>query len=300
MDTSLSSISRFLLSATALTDLTLLIDTAFSLSSKMSLLACLQGMPSLRRLDLDLSISSESSSQPSTNKDIVSLSKLTRFRYRGDGLVLDALVAGLSAPSLRDIHVLFFNEIWPPTVHLTRFIDDIQEHYHAIHVNFVGSISLLTQSECIGRRAPRFNLFPAPTKAPNYSHFPAILQMSGVISTRFTTVEELRVTITSDEVDTKIFWENLILWLQQFPRVKTLRTKCANNYSMARALLQDHEGAEGYLPLLPALEEIELKKDRFESRHRPDAQLAAFKPFAYARQQAGRPVKIFFGQYASL
>ncbi|KAH9994206.1 hypothetical protein BJV77DRAFT_995306 [Russula vinacea] len=250
----------------------------------MSLLACLQGMPSLRRLDLDLSISSESSSQPSTNKDIILLSKLTRSRYRGDGLVLDALVAGLSAPSLRDIHVLFFNEIWPPTVHLTRFIDDIQEHYHAIHVNFVGSISLLTQSECIGRRAPRFNLFPAPTKAPNYSHFPAILQMSGVISTRFTTVEELRVTITSDEVDTKIFWENLILWLQH----------------MARALLQDHEGAEGYLPLLPALEEIELKKDRFESRHRPDAQLAAFKPFAYARQQAGRPVKIFFGQYTSL
>jgi hypothetical protein len=78
----LASISGFLSSATALTDLVLEIDTTYGTSPEISLLACLQGMPCLRSLNLFTSWNApESPPQPSTPKSIVPLSKLTSFRY---------------------------------------------------------------------------------------------------------------------------------------------------------------------------------------------------------------------------
>jgi hypothetical protein len=104
---SLASTSGFLLSATALTDLFLRVDTAYSPSAATSLFTCLQGMPFLRHLDLSMSSSPLDSQlqRPSTPKHIVPLSKLTRFHYVGPVLFLDALVAGLLAPSLRDVGI---------------------------------------------------------------------------------------------------------------------------------------------------------------------------------------------------
>lgn len=98
---SLACISKFLMSATALTDLYLrlrLDDTALNPPAETSILACLQGMTCLRRFDLSIPRGRESPSQPSTLKVIVS--KLTCFRYACPCLFLDGLVAGLSAPSL--------------------------------------------------------------------------------------------------------------------------------------------------------------------------------------------------------
>jgi hypothetical protein len=103
-------------------------------------------------------------------------------------------------------------------------------------------------------------------------------------------VEELRVT--------KIAAEDYTLWrrfYQQFPSVKALRTEDTNNYCIARTLLQDHEEPDDGLTFLPALEEIELGKNP-SSTHESQygTELAAFQPFVTARQQAGRPVKVFF------
>jgi F-box-like len=121
----LTSISRFLLSTSALTDLSLRTDTAFGASPETSLLTCLQGMPCLCRLSLSMADSPlEIPSQHSTLKDIVTLSKLTSFHYAGHGVFFDAIVAGLSAPSLRDLNMQFCIEIMSLTVHPLRFINE--------------------------------------------------------------------------------------------------------------------------------------------------------------------------------
>jgi hypothetical protein len=125
------------------------------------------------------------------------------------------------------------------------------------------------------------------------------MKFSNTLSTKFATVEELRVSFHGMAVKV---WENVIPWrrfLQHFPSVKALRTEGANNYRIASTLLQNHEDPD-YLPILPALEQIELGKYTFstdESQYEPE--LAAFEPLVSARRQAGCPVKVFFGPYWS-
>ncbi|KAF8473650.1 hypothetical protein DFH94DRAFT_137259 [Russula ochroleuca] len=292
----LANISGFLLTATALTDLSLQIDTAFSPPPKTSLLVCLQCMRLLRRLDLHTAYKFlEFPLQPSTPEDIVPLSKLTCFRYVGNIVYLDILAAGLSAPSLQDVDFDF--PVEPPIVHLPRFINEIEEHYHAIHVTFRGwgfHLSLQSRSEYINHCKPHFKLGSVPTHRSRPPD--SILGISSALSTRLTAVEELRVTF--DEADANV-WEDFIPWrrfLQQFSSVKALRTEGANNFYIARTLLQDHEEPGCDLAFLPALEEIELGKNSMST---PESQrgleLAAFEPFVSVRQQAGRPVKVFFG-----
>ena len=302
---SLPSISRFLSSATALTDLVLHLDDSLRSSSSetalLDLLACLKGMSYLRSLQLAfLSGPLDTPSQPSSPKDIVTLSKLTCFRYTDHDIsFFDALVAGLSAPSLRDVEVQYCAGMWPPmVVHLPRFIDEIEEHYHVVHVVFKAwlfHLSLLSQSGCISHCKPGFKFGTISLLPPE-----SIMRMSGVLSTRLSTVEELHVSF--DKASTDV-WEDLIPWrrswrkfLQQFPSVKVLRTEDKNN-CIARIFLQlqGHEEPGDDVTFLPALEEIELYNNSSSiNGSQCGPELAAFKPFVSARKQAGRPVKVFF------
>ena len=291
--TSLASISGFLLSATALTNLSLQIDTAFGPSAETSLLACLQGMPCLRHLYLSLSYRSVSQPLTSGPKDIVLLSRLTWFRFVGHSIFLDALVAGFSAPSLRDVDLTFLNRLSPLIVHLPRFINEIKEHYHAVHVVFQGwqsHIWLLTRSEYDNHCAPRFKFGPVLILLSEL-----IIQMSSALSARLTTVEELRVTFSGTDAGD---WDS-IPWrgfFHRFPNVKAIRTEGRNSSCcIARTLFQDHGEPDDCLAFLPALEEVELGKDPSrtpESQSGPE--LAAFQPFVSARKRAGRPVKVLF------
>jgi hypothetical protein len=292
-DFHLTSISGFLLSATDLTDLSLLIDTAFGPSPETSLLTCLQGMLCLRRLDLSMSSRPlKSTSQPPTLRNIVPLSKLTRLRYDGHSVFLDALVAGLSAPSLRDVNIKFLGKILPPIVHLPRFINEIEEHYHAVHMTFRERdfrLLLLTQSEYITHCKPRFTLGSVLRHSSK-----SIILLSGLLSARLTAVEELRLTF--DQKKAAEIWDKSIKWrrfLQQFPSVKALRTEGANSHYIARILLHGREEPGDDLAFLPALEEIEIGKDPlFTSERQTRSQLAAFRPFISARQRAVRPVNV--------
>ncbi|KAH9994200.1 hypothetical protein BJV77DRAFT_995298 [Russula vinacea] len=241
---SLASVSGFLLS-----------------SSEATLLTCLQGLPCLRHFDLFISLLRplNSPSQSSTTKDIVLLSKLTCLYYIGPGVLLDALVAGLSAPSLHDANIHFSDTTLPPIVHLPRFINEIEERYYAVHVSFQGSffrLSFLTQSESIGHCYPHFTLsLDMSYNQETITRQEKIMRISGALSTRLTIMEELRVTFDRTNA---IFWEDLFY----------------------------DQGPDNYLTFLPALEEMELSHG-FE--------LAAFESFISARQQVGRPVKVFFG-----
>jgi hypothetical protein len=302
---SLASISRFKLSATALTDLVLKIDTTFGPSPETSLLGCLQGMPCLQSLYLSiLSITPDSSSQPSIPKDIVPLSKLTRFHYDGKRIFLNAL-SEVSAPSLQDVDIQFRDMIWSPIVYyLPRLINEIEERYYAVHVTFQKSachLSLMTQSEYISHSKARFNL------GSRYRSKDATIPMTGALSARLSTVEELRVTFGEFSYDPGHFipWRT---FFQQFPCVKALRTEGAGDAWIARILLQCHDST-----FLLALDELELGKDsnirsvekegiRTRSRRSallaqerlPRARMAAIQPFISARQQVGRLVKVSF------
>jgi hypothetical protein len=302
---SLASVFRFLSPATSLTEIFLRIRTAFNPSSERFLLESLQGMTCLRRLDLDLSILSdhqslESSPQHSASK-VVQLSKLSDFYYVGHPIFLDAFVAGVSAPSLRDFWIQFFDfddTIWPPTVDLTRFINEMQERYHTAHVGFdsfkecVFRLSLLTQSEYMSHCQPRFMLDICSFSPESIIGITGTLAMSLML----TTVDELYITFNTAPVDLS---EDYILWrrfYRHFPSVKALRTKGAYNINcVARALCPD-DGKPVDLALFPALEEIDLGKRSsiYMSKSLCRALLLSFQRFISARQQAGRPVKVFF------
>ena len=106
-------------------------------------------------------------------------------------------------------------------------------------------------------------------------------------------MEVLRVTF--DETDTNV-WENVISWrrfLQQFSSVKTLCTEGPENTRCITRTLCQNLGEPEDLAFLPALEEIDLGKDPLNESQRK-SRLATFQPFVSARQQGGRPVKIFF------
>jgi hypothetical protein len=245
----LASISGLLLSATALTDLSLLLmDTASSPSPETSLLACIQGMSCLSNLELSMPSGCE---LPPPPKDIVSLSNLTLFRFNEDSVSLDALVAGISAPSLRAVEIEFIL-IHPPIVHLPRFISEIEEHYHIVHVTLKESefrLSLLTQSDYTSPCQLCINLGPARRLLDS------VMQMSSALSTKLATVEELHVTINN--TDSFFPWR----WFyRQCPSVKVLRTGGIRIYFVARTLHKDG-GEPDDLAFLPALEGIDLGKE---------------------------------------
>ena len=276
---SLETISRLLSSATSLTDLSLDINTV-SPSPEASLLAFLQGMRHLRSLNLSILLCPLDSQSPlSTSGDIVLISQLTHFRYVGHSIFFNAFLARLSTPSLQDVNIRFIDWTWPPPiVYLPQTINVIEEHYHVAEVAFLGlefRLLLLTASEYIRHCKPRFEL------SLSLEYFPrSIMQVSGALSTRLTTVEELRIVFGNE-----CYWIGNVPWhnfYQQFPSVKVLRMEGAYAYCIARTLNQDH-GEPGDLVLLPALEEIKLGNE---------SQLVAFGSFVTTRQQAGRPVKV--------
>jgi hypothetical protein len=216
-------------------------------------------------------------------------------------------VAGISAPSLRDVSIEFHDSILLShyaipsiVVHFFRFFSEVEEDYHTLHLDFLEDtrmlewgfrLSLFTHSESIGRCKPRFELGPCLSRSSE-----TIIRMSDVLSTKLTTVEELRVTFGSmkpaDE-GTRIPWHD---FYRKLPGVKTLRTEeSKSSYFIARTLLNQ----EPNLPFFPSLEEIDLGTTPFYESQRI-SQLAAFQPFVNARQQVGCPVKVFFSQYLDL
>ena len=296
---SLTSTSRFLLSLSTLTALSLNIDTAFGISPETSLLACLQGMPRLCRIHLVTPSSLLTSPPPhSALTDIVPLLKLTYLRYSGHSVFMDAIAAGLSAPSLRNPCMVFHDEISSPIVHLPRFISETEVHYHAVHVilrDWTLRIWSYTQSEYTGQRSRCCWLSSKFPKVPTRS-IESMMQMSGILSKKLSTVEELRVvfgigmTVAEDQIPWRRFY-------QQFPSIKLFQASGINYDSFARTLLQDDLK---HVAIFPALEEIELvgeeRRPDSEAASRSGSELAAFEPFISSRQKAGRPVKVYISK----
>jgi hypothetical protein len=292
---SLASVYRFLWSTPALTDLDLKIDTAFGTSPETSLLACLQGMPSLCRLDLVISSGRlESPPQPPTLKDIVPLSQLTWFRYVGQSVFLDAIAAGISAPFLQDLRMEFLDEISSPNahlLHLPRFINEKKEHYHTLHLTLLNGLlrlMVLTDSEFTNDDCHNWLRFKS---CPVQGLPMEIMRMGDALSTKLAAVEELRISIFGTEDDDILFHR----FYRQFSSAKLFRIAGINYNRIARTLLQGHLVHADGCAFFPALEEIELGRDEFwREESQTKYELGAFDSFIFARQEAGRPVKVYF------
>lgn len=136
----LMSIFDFLLSATALTDLTLVVDIPFGPTPETSLLACLQVMPCLLSLDLTLltrTMDSESDTSESFTpedyllgcpEEIFTHSKLKHIYFAGELRIFKAFTRWLRTPSLERLK---FNKAGPDFSLLGYYYycdDDIEEH----------------------------------------------------------------------------------------------------------------------------------------------------------------------------
>ncbi|KAH9978404.1 hypothetical protein BJV74DRAFT_138626 [Russula compacta] len=291
---SLTSMSSLLSSATMVLELCLRIYAPSTL-----LLAHLQGMHCLRHLNLRLRTRGTATSingpMPPTNpEDTFLLSKLTYFHYQGPSSVFNALVAGFTAPSLQDVHIILDHDDEDPILHLPRFLDDVEKLYHSVQMISDGDyfrISLLTHSETVGCATPSFRF------CSDYSP-DSVMRMSAALSAKLATVEELLMVFLTDSYELRDDDTPWPSFLQHFRRVKVLRVEYEEDvFAIADTLQMDDEPIPD---LLPMLEEVEItaRGDVFSESPQgqpvmfSELEMAAFRPFLAARQEAGRPVKI--------
>ena len=275
-------LTQLLPSSTMLVELSLKIE----ISSRVSLLPYLQAMPHLRSLVLQLMPPYREDVDPDTNTDnidIVTLSKLTCFSFRGRAAVLDTLVAGMAAPSLHDLHVRFTDRaIASPFRHLSRFTTEIEIRHHACQLLFLEGffrLSLLTNSEFIATSEPHFKFYSTN-----------ITQVNKVLAPKLDAVEDL-LLFYGDEEQPSIPWQS---FLRLFRNLRILRVGHRIIFNVAKFLGSVH--CEEVLDLLPALEEIQVCSTSYQSisstSERYRAEMGAFQPFVAAYQRAGRPVNV--------
>ena len=288
---SLPSISRFLSSVPALTDLTLVFYINVCPLPVMSFLSYLRRMPFLRRLKLEMGGKNREIDglvQPTKPKEKLTLTKLISFHFRGYSAFLNTLVAAVAAPSVREIDIDLYDTSTRPLIpHLPRFIDDIGESYHAVQVAMDRDcfyFLLFTQSEYVGRHSPHLRLCT--------DRFESAMHTSNAFSAKLNAAEELILIFAfapDPEEDTP--WHT---FFQHFPSVKALRVLGSYSLHIASALHQDHGGLNP--AFLPALEEIEICHSRPPHCSGGDservAEREAFEPFVLARRQAGHQVKV--------
>jgi hypothetical protein len=289
---SLKSISQLLSSAAVLVELSLNIDTVFGSSHTESLVAHLQAMPCLRWLALKLPSGISQNHIPEHREKggkIVQLSKLTFFHFYGHRLFLDSLVVGLVAPSLQTFDIELNehpDDFTSPIPHIVRFIADINLEPEAFRVissesadNDYFSLSLLAHSESIYDPDPHFNFYSRD-----------VMQISNALSPRLAIVKELFLVSFYMSTPPTTPWRK---FLELFHDVKVLRLQHNIMFDIAHSLQDQGKPA----PVLPSLVEIELCTVEWPwNQDERRSAMELFEPFIAARQQAGRPVKIFWGK----
>lgn len=283
----LASVSGLLLSATALTDLTLnLTGLTPGPASQSDLVTCLQGMQSLRSLDLTATYYSQTSQHPTPN-DMVPLSRLTRFHYSGPTVLLNNLMSGLSAPALQDAR--FAVGVRFSLLCLSRMIDDVRDEFRSISLAFdPGHFHLLSSihSGKINRLEPSFTFVA-------YCSPDSIKSFSNTLSTKFAKAEELALVFPSPNMTE---WEHVFSLREFLRQLRSIRVLRVDPFVPEVGLYLQQDDKEGILPML---EEIELSISRLtgdsdeEYQRRAAEAVATFEPFVSARERAGSLVKVY-------
>ena len=286
---SLASVSGLLLSATALTDLFLNVNSyvaRFDSSQGPFLLACLQGMRCLRSLHLITPDDPpDSQSQHSTPKDIVPLLNLTHFNYSGSTIFLNNLILGLSAPSLQDAYFALRTPF--PLLYLSPVIDDVREEFRSVSVVFDIDYFRLLSSNHLGKID---HLKPSFMFKVN-CYLDSIMTNNDTPSTKLAMAQELALMFGTWNITRLEYYFPLREFLRQFRSVRVLRM-ISSMPDVGLTLQQDDGEA-----IFPVLEEIELSISHLrrysdeEYRRRAAEELAAFEPFVSARKTSGSRCK---------
>jgi F-box-like len=300
---SLAYVSGLLLSATALTDLTLNLTTPnatdFDPSQGSSLLAYLQGMQCLRNLVLTTPfdpLDFQSEYQNSVPKDTtVPMLELTRLHYYGLTTFLNNLMSGLSAPSLQDA---YFGLCTIPLLYLSRVVDDVREDFQSVSVAFDMPNFYLLSSPHSGE-IDHFE--PGPSFRLNVNCSPYTINLmnsTGTPSTKLALAEELTLNFPSSNM---AGWMNVFSmrdFLRQFRSVRVLRVNPFVR-EIGLYLRQDDDGEA----IFPVLEQVEISishlkrysSDEEYELHVAEAR-AAFEPC----ERAGRLVKVYYCQQTKM
>ncbi|KAI9454983.1 hypothetical protein BJY52DRAFT_691034 [Lactarius psammicola] len=283
-------LSPLLSSATGLVELALTLRAAFSALPEASLIANLQRLSCLRRLELNIKYRATRSSDPplppASAGDVVPLSKLTHLIFIGHVFYLQALVLELAAPSLQrlDARLCGFSFPFFPIPHLCKFIRDTKCQFTAVRLG----LWYRELGFYAGTGSQSVDDQPFKITIPGLVSFEYVGQeFSGPLST----VEELIVLwdiepwCTEGSIQTDQ-WRRFCYYV---PQVKVVQIPAKVAPDVARSFQED--GRERVLDLLPALERVEVfsvvgKDDLYESV------CDAFKPLIASWQRKRRPIRL--------
>ena len=321
----LTSVLTFLSVTRSLVDLTLDIDKVF-LMKGASLLTHLQHMPHLRNLRVSsrsLSYHSEEELPPTTTS--ILLPELTCFRFVGELTQVEWFVAGLDTPPLRKFHVSitdYSRRLHIP--YLTKFIRAAGIVFVTAQLTIMGSYlrtDMFAHSHSTGD--PPSNIFTIKTQ---FTADPG----SG-LSAMLATLEDIFLSIPPRYRTCKLTPEDFGPWcglLKEFRSVKVLRLHHGLERQVAEILRQPIADPHRPQPpqeeadpdvttpsctpiitnrsefishIFPSLEEIVLyartpdtSRPIRDSEMEDASMLELFGPFVTARQEVGRPVKVFW------
>jgi len=228
----------------------------------------------------------DSSSPPASAGNVVPLSELTHFIFRGDGPYLQMFVDGLAAPSLQrlDVQPARLRPMLSSIPHLCKFICDVERRFNSVRIDF--SHGKLDFSEVPLSKFTESQAFRIP-----FQRGISLEQMGNMLAVLLSTVEELVVEwdLHANVHRRDIRWRG---FFKNTTRVKTIQVTSNLVANVARSFQQD-----GYdLDLLPALEQIKVRK----APHGPRKEgqygsiCRAFGPLITARQREGQPIGLSF------
>jgi hypothetical protein len=283
-------LSPLLSTSTALVELTLSLHTEWGLSLEVLLLSHLRSMSCLRHLDLSLIYQFDTiipdPPLPAGTGDVIPLSKLAHLIFRGHILHFQALVVGLTAPSLRHPDARLSGSLSNlfPIPHLCKLIRDTECRFTAVRLVFSRS-----KLEFYARTGSQFVDEP-PFRIIIHEDV-SLEQMGQELSEPLSTVEDLIIALDDppfEESHTPSQWRGLFYHL---PRVKNIQVSSKEALNVAQSFQQG--GQELAMDLLPTLEMVMV-----DLRHIPIGSdllasiRGAFKPLIATRQQAGRPIML--------
>lgn len=235
---------------------------------------------------------------PTGEREKVLLPTLTSFSFTGSLAILDGLIHGLAAPSLRELHISlsdlpgFYSAFLRAPAHITSFIRNAgRQFFSARFDTSKNAVNIVMSTHPDSTDGPPFRIVA--------SGLYSISLIDELLSESLATVEDV---ILASPFDLKGSISPFGGPVQSYKFFKSFR-----NAKILRVSPGIEQGIgdifhdEGLaLDLLPSLEEIELNVStpsrtpiRTDDNQVASAlELELFKPFVDARQQAGQLVKV--------
>ncbi|KAI9467335.1 hypothetical protein BJY52DRAFT_63336 [Lactarius psammicola] len=279
-------------SATGLVELALTLRVRYSMVPEASLIANLQRMSCLRRLELKLShggfnTTPDSPAPPACAGDVVPLSKLTDLIFMGFGPWLQMLVVRLAAPSLRHLDADLWGSPMSSIQPLCKFICDTNCQFIAVRLDFSRWKLKFSAETC--SKSDHAQPFRIGIAEPV-----SLEEIGNLLSGPLSTVEELAVgwAVSLSTQQHQNQWRGFFNHIRQ---VKTIQVPFEVAPGVAHSFQLD--GQEPALDLLPTLQQVKvgityispIESDRID---RYVSIRDAFEPLVAARQQVGRPIQL--------